>query len=104
VTKTVYITERGWLNSLAILSFGMLSCLIGTLVFRKISRIKHSESYTYTTKMCSNGFYTMFVSSALVSGLCFLVFYNTYPDSIAVYNPFEREISLRGVTYSDSFF
>ena len=29
----------------------------------------------------------------------FFIFWNTFPDSVAVYNPFRSEIGLRGVTY-----
>jgi Na+/H+-translocating membrane pyrophosphatase len=33
----------------------------------------------------------------------YFIFWNTFPDSVAVYNPFRAEIGLRGVTYKEAF-
>ena len=43
--------------------------------------------------------------SMLIASLgALFIMWNTFPDSIAVYNPFERKISLRNLNNIDSFF
>ena len=85
----MYLTDRGWLNSIAILAFGQLGCLGAIITFRKISKIKKSDSFHYEDWLFKNGFFIIFFSAFLTTAMSSIVFYNTYPDSIAVFNPFE---------------
>jgi hypothetical protein len=39
----------------------------------------------------------------MITIACFGVFSLTFPDSIAVFNPFKEKIGLRGINYLDSF-
>ena len=104
--KSVYLTDKGFLNIFAILSFGILGGLLGMLYFRKISHIMHSDMAEMSqehTKVAYKGFMTILVPGVLTSQLSYLIFYNTYPDSIGVYNPFVENVTIRGLTYIDSF-
>lgn len=77
------------------------------LYFRKKAKFKISESYTMSnnySKLRENGLKCLNFSALLISISSFLVFYNTFPDSIAIFNPFRVEIGLRGVNYKDTFF
>lgn len=71
--------------------------------FRRISRIKYSETNDYFSKLKKNGAAVIFLAAVLTSITTFMIFYNTYPDSIAVYNPFEKEVGIRGVSYVLTF-
>ena len=54
--------------------------------------------------MRKNCLYSVF-SAILISSLgALFIMWNTFPDSIAVYNPFEKKISLRNLNNIDSFF
>ena len=50
VTKTIYLTDRGALNVLALLSFSILSSLIAMIYFRSVNKIKYSDHVSYTSK------------------------------------------------------
>lgn len=53
--------------------------------------------------MRKNCLYSIF-SAILISSLgALFIMWNTFPDSIAVYNPFEKKISLRNLNNIDSF-
>ena len=44
------------------------------------------------------------LSAIIISSLgALFIMWNTFPDSIAVYNPFEKKISLRNLNNIDSF-
>lgn len=49
VIKTVYIMDRGYLNSLAIYSLGMVGSLCSMIHFRRLSKFKISESSEIST-------------------------------------------------------
>jgi len=107
VIKTVFIMDRGYLNALAIYSLGMVGSLCSMLHFRRLSKFKISESSEITTnfsKLRSNGLISINLAAVQIMISSFFVFWNTFPDSVAVYNPFRSEIGLRGVLYEDAFF
>lgn len=54
--------------------------------------------------MRTNGLVSIVMSTTIASLGALFVMWNTFPDSIAVYNPFERKISLRNLNNIDSFF
>lgn len=54
-------------------------------------------------KMKKNGLKSIFMSTLTASFGALFVMWNTFPDSIAVYNPFERKIQLRNLNNIDSF-
>lgn len=103
VTKSVFLTDRGWLNSIAILAFGQLGCLFAIITFRRLSKIKKSDANDYESWLFNNGFFIIFFSAATTTAMSSLVFYNTYPDSIAVFNPFDLDIARRGIDWVSSF-
>lgn len=51
-----------------------------------------------------NGIKTILLSFFLITIFSYIVFWNTYPDTIAVFNPFDDEIKIRGVSASESWF
>lgn len=53
--------------------------------------------------MKSNGLKTVGMAIFISSLGALFVMWNTFPDSIAVYNPFERKIELRNLNNVDSF-
>ncbi len=107
VTRSVYLLDRGFLNAVAIYSFGMLGSLIAMLFFRKMNKFKMSDSNAINVnmkKMRKNGLISILMSFVIGSVGALFVMWNTFPDSIAVYDPFEKKISLRNLNNIDSFF
>lgn len=90
--KPVFILDRGYLNAPAIYSLGMLASLIAMLWFRSKNKFKTSEQQEYNNnheKMKSNGLKAIHLSAFLIAVSCYIIFWNTFPDSIAVFNPFK---------------
>ena len=52
--------------------------------------------------MKKNGFISIMISLSISSLGALFIMWNTFPDSIAVYNPFEKKISLRNLNNIDS--
>lgn len=105
VIKYVYVYDRGFLNGLAIYSIGMVGSLISMLCFRYFSYFKFSQTRSFFTgvkSLRSSGLKAMFISGALIFLGAFIVLGITFPDSVAVYNPFRADVAMRGVKYSDT--
>lgn len=106
VIKYVYVYDRGFLNGLAIYSIGMVGSLISMINFRHFSFFKHTQSRSFFSGVKTlriSGLKAMLLSAAFVLGGSFLILLTYFPDSVAVYNPFRRNIAMRGVTYIDTF-
>lgn len=104
--KPIYILDRGYLNSIAVYSLGMLASLISMLRFRKKNKFKVSEEKDYYMnydRLKNLGLDAVYLSGFLIIGSCYLVFWNTFPDAIAVFNPFKSKLSMRGITPKESF-
>lgn len=104
--KPVYILDRGYLNSIAVYSMGMLASLLAMLYFRKRNKFKVSEVKDYYMnydRMKNHGLSALYLSAFLIIISCYVVFWNTFPDSIAVFNPFKAKLGLRGITPLESF-
>ena len=104
--KPIYILNRGYLNAIAVYSLGMFSALLAMLYFRRANKFKTSEMREYFSnfkKMKSNGFWTIFISASLTTFSCYTIFWNTFPDYIAVFNPFKGKLGLRNIDYLQSF-
>ena len=43
------------------------------------------------------------ISAVITSAGAFFIMWNTFPDSIAIYNPFTKSISHRHLIYMDAF-
>ena len=102
VIKYVYVYDRGFLNGLAIYSIGMVGSLLSMVNFRYFSFFKFSQSKSFfsgvkTLRM--SGFKAIFISAVFVILGAFLVLGVTFPDSVAVYNPFRADVAMRGVKY-----
>lgn len=85
----------------------MLGSLIAMMYFRNANKFKLSDSNDYSiniSKMRKNGLVSILMSIMISSLGALFIMWNTFPDSIAVYNPFERKISLRNLNNIDSFF
>ena len=107
VTKAVYTLDRGFLNAVAIYAFGMIGSLVSMVIFKRKNKLKTSDSAEYSVsidKMRSNGLQAILISIFLSSCGAFLIMWNCFPDSIAVYNPFEKKIHIRNLNNIDSFF
>lgn len=105
VIKYVYVYDRGFLNGMAIYSLGMVGSLITMLIFKEFSYFKFSQSNSFFTgvkTLRASGLKAIFISGAFVFLGAFLVLGITFPDSVAVYNPFRADIAMRGVKYSDT--
>lgn len=105
VIKYVYVYDRGFLNGLAIYSLGMVGSLISMLCFRYFSYFKFSQSRNFFTgvkALRSSGLKAMLISGVLIFLGAFLVLGITFPDSVAVYNPFRADVAMRGVKYYDT--
>lgn len=105
VTRSVYLLDRGFLNAVAVLSLGMVGALFGMLVFRNINKFKRSDRAEFNikfSKMQKNGLIALLLAMILASMGAALVFNMTFPDSIAVYDPFQQKIKLRNLDWSDS--
>ena len=97
--------DRGFLNSIAIYSFGMLGSLLSMIYFKKANKLKLSDSNEFSInmdKMRKNGLKSVLMSMCTASLGALFVMWNTFPDSIAVYNPFEKKIELRNLNNIDS--
>jgi len=84
----------------------MLGSLIAMLYFRRSNKFKTSEMADYINnfkKMKSNGLWTIFIAASLVAGSCYIIFWNTFPDAIAVFNPFKAKLGIKGVEYDEAF-
>lgn len=106
VIKYVYVYDRGFLNGLAIYSIGMVGSLISMINFRYFSFFKFTQSRSFFTgvkTLRTSGFKAIFISAALIILGSFLVVAITFPDSVAVYNPFRNDVAMRGITYMDMF-
>ena len=106
VTRSVYLLDRGFLNATAIYSIGMASSLVAMLYFRNANKFKASDANEFIQKMKkmrNSGLIAIFIQAILVSAGTFFVLWITFPDSIAVYNPFEKSINMRGLTYLDGW-
>ena len=104
--KPVYILSRGYLNGVAVYSMSMLGSLIAMLSFRRRNKFKSSEMANYINnfkKMKSNGLCTLYLAALLVTASCYIIFWNTFPDSIAVFNPFKAKLGIKGVEYDEAF-
>lgn len=104
--KPIYVLDRGYLNAIAVYSLGMLASLIAMLHFRKRNKFKASEEqelFMNYDRLKSHGLRTLYLSGFLITLSCYVVFWNTFPDSIAVFNPFKAKLSLRGISPIESF-
>ena len=84
----------------------MLGTLLSMLYFQKVNKLKLSDSLESTSnlqKMKTNGLKTVGMAIVITSLGALFVMWNTFPDSIAVYNPFEKKIELRNLNNVDSF-
>ena len=99
--------DRGYLNALAIYSLGMVGSLCSMLLFRTKAKFKVSEGSSFSTdydKLKQNGLSSVNLAALMIIASSFVIFWNTFPDSVAIYNPFNSEIGLRGIVYEDAFF
>lgn len=106
VTRSVYVLDRGFLNSVAIYSVGMAGSLVAMLVFRNMNKFKGSDANEFTNKiktMQKNGIVCILISAAITTAGALFIMWNTFPDSIAIYNPFTKSISHRNLIYLDAF-
>ena len=106
VTRSVYLLDRGFLNSVAIYSVGMVGSLVAMLVFRNMNKFKASDTKGFRNKvqvMQRNGLVCILISAVITSAGAFFIMWNTFPDSIAIYNPFTKSISHRHLIYMDAF-
>lgn len=106
VTRSVYMLDRGFLNSVAIYSVGMAGSLIAMLVFRNMNKFKLSDANEFNQKMKvmqNNGLICIFISAGITTAGALFIMWNTFPDSIAIYNPFTKSISHRNLIYLDAF-
>jgi hypothetical protein len=98
----VFVLDRGYLNAPAIYSLGMLASLVAMLYFRSKNKFKISDQQEYHNnfkKMKNNGLNAIHLSAFLIAVSCYVIFWNTFPDSIAVFNPFKQKLGLRGVDF-----
>lgn len=106
VTRSVYIFDKGFLNATAIYTVGMASTLVGMLFFRNTNKFKTSDANDFIYKMKSmrnNGILAILITAVLISAGTFFILWITFPDSIAVYNPFIKQINKRGLIYFDAW-
>lgn len=106
VTKAVYTLDRGFLNAVTIYSFGMIGTLVSMAIFKNQNKLKNSDSAEYSlnvSRMRSSGIKAILISILLSSVGAFFIMWNCFPDSIAVYNPFEKKIHIRNLNNIDSF-
>lgn len=102
----MFVLDRGYLNAPAVYSLGMLASLISMLWFRSKNKFKTSEQQAYNSnfiKMKKNGLRAIHLSAFLIALSCYVIFWNTFPDAIAVYDPFHKKLGLRGVDYLKAF-
>ncbi len=102
VIKYVYVYDRGFLNGIAIYSIGMVGSLLSMINFRYFSYFKFSQAKSFFSGVKTlrvSGFKAIFISSIFIILGAFLVLGTTFPDSVAVYNPFRADVAMRGVKY-----
>lgn len=102
----MYVLDRGYLNAIAIYSLGMVGSLCSMIHFRRKSKFKISESSIIATnweKLKKNGLSSMNLAAFQIILSSYFIFWNTFPDTVAVYNPFRAQIGLRGVTFFQAF-
>jgi Na+/H+-translocating membrane pyrophosphatase len=107
VTRSVYLLDRGFLDAIAILSLGLIGTLISMLIFRNLNKFKMSEGNEFNirfSKMKKNGLIAIFLSLLFSSAGAVMVIKLTFPDSIAVYDPFKQKIQLKNLDSDDSLF
>lgn len=106
VTRSVYLLDRGFLNGTAITSIGLAGSLVGMLYFRRSNKFKASDANAFThqvKKMQLNGLFSILITAGIVMLGTFFIVWITFPDSIAVYNPFIKAINKRGLIYFDAW-
>lgn len=106
VTRSVYLIDRGFLNATAITAVGLGASLVGMLYFRSANKFKASDSADFMNKlgkMRTNGLVAFLITAAIVMIGTFCIVWVTFPDSVAVYNPFSKTINKRGITYFDGW-
>lgn len=77
------------------------------IIFKKKNKLRTSDSAEYAvnlSRMRWNGLKAIFISFFLSSIGAFFIMWNCFPDSIAVYNPFEKKIHIWNLNNIDSFF
>lgn len=95
VTRTIFLLDRGFLNGMAVYGVGLLGSFINILNFNFLSKKKFSDSNEFSVNLSDftkNAFISIFVSSFVVLVGVLVVFSITFPDYIAVYDPFEKRI------------
>lgn len=101
-TEAVYRNSIGALNGPAVCSLGSLCSLLSILYFRYSSKFKASESthveYNFR-RMRYIGLKTILFCGVLVMLGVTGIFYNTFPTTIAVYNPFKAKLWRESVTW-----
>lgn len=93
---------RGMLNSPAIYAASLVATLLSALWFRSKNKFKRSEQVEYSnnfTKMDDNGINSIHLSAFLIAASCYTIIWKTFPDRIAVYNPFEKKLGVTNVDY-----
>jgi len=106
VTQDIYEEGRGFLNSFAIYSIGIIASIIGMLYFRKQNQFKYSEESSYLrnfSRLRRVGVLTVLLSFVLIIPCSFGVFVNTFPDLIAIYDPFKGKLGLHNIDYRIAF-
>jgi hypothetical protein len=76
------------------------------LIFRNTNKFKLSDCNEFNVKikhMKMNAYMCLVISGLIAATGAWFVMWNTFPDSIAVYNPFEKRIILRNLESIDSF-
>jgi hypothetical protein len=107
VTRSVYLLDRGFLNAVAILCLGMVGALFGMLWFRNLNKFKRSDRGEFNikfSKMQGNGLKALIFTMILASAGAAFILNMTFPDSIAVYDPFQQKIKLRNLDWTDSLY
>lgn len=80
----------------------MVATLISVLWFRSRNKFKRSEQVEYSnnfSKMHDNGMNSIHLAAFLISVSCYIVLWKTFPDKIAVFNPFEKKLGVKNVDY-----
>lgn len=106
VIKYVYIYDAGFLNGIAIYCLGMVGSLLSMINFRYFSYFKFAETKSFFTsvkQLRMSGMKAILLSGLFILIGSFFILFNTFPDSVSVYNPFRRDIAMRGVKYFDVF-
>ena len=84
----------------------MVGSLVAMLVFRNMNKFKLSDSNEFSNKqktLQNNGIVCILISGAITTFGALFIMWNTFPDSIAIYNPFTKSIGHRNLIYLDAF-